>query len=173
MRQTKYLIDKTLVWILVGLMSIAVLNVLWQVISRWVLQNPSSYTEELARYLLIWLGLLGAAYAAGQKLHLSIDVVPASLSHRSKQRLVGLVEICVFLFALIVMVVGGSRLVALTLRFGQTSAALGAPLGFVYVSIPISGLLIMFYAAHEIWNRLVVHRADTGERCSQEECCND
>jgi hypothetical protein len=55
-------------------MAVSVLNVLWQVFTRFVIRHPSSYTEELARYLLVWVGLLGAAYASGHKLHLAIDL---------------------------------------------------------------------------------------------------
>ncbi len=153
MERLKKTVDKALAWLLVGLMGTAVLNVLWQVFTRWVLQDPSSYTEELARYLLIWVGLLGAAYAAGQKLHLAIDIIPARLEGRARHGLEIAIEACIFLFGLAVMVVGGLRLVWLTLRFDQTSAALGAPLGVVYLVIPLSGLLIMFYAALEIVGR--------------------
>jgi TRAP-type C4-dicarboxylate transport system permease small subunit len=115
-------VDRILGWILVGLMGAAVVNVLWQVFTRFVLAHPSSFTDELARYLLIWIGLLGAAYAAGHKLHLAID-----------------------LFALTVLVFGGVSLMTLTLSLGQTSAALHVPLGYVYLTLPLSGLLIMFY----------------------------
>ena len=153
MQQLKTRIDQALAWLLIGLMGLTVLNVLWQVFTRWILQDPSSYTEELARYLLIWIGLLGAAYAAGQKLHLAIDIVPGRLGPRARHRLEIAIEASLFLFALGVMVIGGLRLVSLTLRFEQTSAALGAPLGVVYVVIPFSGLLIMFYAAAEIGER--------------------
>jgi TRAP-type C4-dicarboxylate transport system permease small subunit len=59
-------------------MIMMVLNVAWQVLTRFVLQNPSSYTEELARYLLIWLGLLGAGYCVGQRSHLAIDIYRAA-----------------------------------------------------------------------------------------------
>jgi TRAP-type C4-dicarboxylate transport system permease small subunit len=123
-----------------------VLNVLWQVFTRFVLRDPSSFTEELARFLLIWVGLLGASYVAGQKMHLAIDVVLKSL--RGKAR--GLAELSVqafiFLFAFFVMGIGGTRLVAITLKLNQISAALRLQLGYVYCVLPLSGLLIMFYA---------------------------
>ena len=57
-------IDSILEKILVVIMSMMVINVLWQVFSRYVLANPSSFTDELARYLMIWVGVLGAAYVA-------------------------------------------------------------------------------------------------------------
>lgn len=147
MQKLRAQIDTLLVWILVALVALAVLNVLWQVFTRWVLQVPSSYTEELARYLLIWIGLLGSGYAVGKKLHLAIDLLPMKLEGRAAHRLEIAIQALIFLFALSVMVVGGVRLVLLSFRFGQTSAALGMPLGYVYGVVPLTGLLVMFYAA--------------------------
>lgn len=128
------------------LMSIAVANVLWQVFTRFVLADPSSFTDELARYLLIWIGLLGASYAAGAKMHLAIDLLPTKLTGIPRFYVGVLIETCIFLFALSVFVIGGSHLVALTLTLGQTSAALHVPLGYVYLALPLSGLLMMFYS---------------------------
>ena len=151
-------IDRVLAWALIGLMGFAVLNVLWQVFTRWVLNDPSSYTEELARYLLIWIGLLGSAYAVSKRLHLAIDLVPTKLEGRRRQMLELFIESVVFLFAFGVMVIGGARLVLLTLQFDQTSAALGIQLGYVYFVVPLSGALIMLYAAMSITERVKVLR---------------
>jgi TRAP-type C4-dicarboxylate transport system permease small subunit len=139
-------VDTALGWLLSALMGFAVLNVLWQVFTRYVLQDPRGYTDELARYLLIWLGLLGASYAMGRRMHLAIDLLPNRLEGRAKAALGIVIELGVALFALFVMVFGGSRLVALTLMLEQRSAALRVPLGYVYLALPISGALIVFYA---------------------------
>ena len=56
-------VDRWLSYALMLLMAVSALNVLWQVFTRFILQDPSSYTEELARFLLVWIGLLGASYA--------------------------------------------------------------------------------------------------------------
>ncbi len=121
--------DRVLGWVLAVLMGISVINVLWQVFTRFVLANPSSFTEELARYLLIWIALLGAAYAAGRQMHLAIDLLPSALKGKARRNLGALVNALVSLFALAVFVVGGIRLVSLTLTLGQTSAALDSPQG--------------------------------------------
>jgi TRAP-type C4-dicarboxylate transport system permease small subunit len=139
-------VDTLLGWTLAALMGLAVLNVLWQVFTRYVLQNPSAYTDELSRFLLIWVGLLGASYAAGKRMHLAIDLLPGALSERGRAALGLVIEGLVAGFALSVMVFGGARLVSLTLLLEQTSAALRIPLGFVYLVLPISGLLIVFYS---------------------------
>jgi TRAP-type C4-dicarboxylate transport system permease small subunit len=77
-------VDTLLGTLVTVFMGILVLNVLWQVISRFILGHPSSFTDELAGYLLIWVGLLGAAYATGQKQHLAIDLISKKLIRRKK-----------------------------------------------------------------------------------------
>jgi len=158
-------IDRLLELALVLLMGANVLNVLWQVFTRFVLQNPSSYTEELARYLLIWVGLLGASYAAGKKMHLAIDVVLQGLRNKAKVWVEIIIQIFVFLFSLFVMVMGGIRLVSITLTLAQTSAALQIKLGYVYLVLPLSGILIMFYASVFIIERF---RALSGKQVQVE-----
>lgn len=158
-------IDRLLELALVLLMGANVLNVLWQVFTRFVLQNPSSYTEELARYLLIWVGLLGASYAAGKKMHLAIEVVLQGLRNKAKVWVEIIIQIFVFLFSLFVIVMGGIRLVSITLTLAQTSAALQIKLGYVYLVLPLSGILIMFYASVFIIERF---RALSGKQVQVE-----
>ena len=139
-------VDRWLGYALMLLMAVSVLNVLWQVFIRFILQDPSSYTEELARFLLVWIGLLGASYASGKGMHLAIDYFALKF-HPAIQRLVALIiQGLVFLFALSVMVIGGIRLVYITLVLDQTSAALQVQLGYVYLVLPLSGIIIIFYA---------------------------
>ena len=68
-------VDKMLEKLLIFLMSILVIDVLWQVTSRYILSSPSSFTDELAGFLLIWVSLFGAAYVTGRKEHLAIDLM--------------------------------------------------------------------------------------------------
>ena len=143
----RHRIDKILESLLVALMGFMVLNVLWQVASRYLLNDPSSFTDELARYLLIWIGFLGAAYGTGKNIHLAIDILPAKINNPGHRKFHNqLVHGLIALFALLVMVVGGLRLVYITLILDQRSSALDIPLGLVYLAIPLSGLLILFYS---------------------------
>jgi TRAP-type C4-dicarboxylate transport system permease small subunit len=143
--------DKFLEHFLSLLMAIMLLSVSWQVISRYLLGDASSFTDELARYLLIWVGLLGAAYAAGKRMHLAIDILPSKLSGRNRYRLAIFLNLLIILFAVTTMVIGGSRLVYITYSLGQTSAAMQLPLAYVYTIIPFSGLLIVYYKIRDIF----------------------
>lgn len=144
-------INSILAHLLVAIMAIMVLNVLWQVFSRYFLGSPSSFTDELARYLLIWIGILGAAYVSGQNRHIAIDIIPSRLSPNSRRKMKLLVRAAIILFCFFAMVVGGSRLVYITYVLKQYSPALGVPLAFVYAVIPLSGLIVMYYKIADIF----------------------
>ena len=143
-------VDFVIEYLLIFLMSVMVLNVLWQVFTRFILEDPSSFTDELARYLLIWLGLIAAGYVTGQKMHLAIDYLIGKMSKDWKRKVTYLINLLVFLFALAILFGGGIYLVQLTLQLNQISAALQIKLGYVYLALPISGLLIMFYSVMNV-----------------------
>lgn len=154
-------VDRAVEWALIAIVTTMTLNVLWQVFTRFVIQSPSSYTEELARYLLVWLGLLGAAYAVGRKMHLAIDLLPQALTGRMKALLELVIQAIIFVFAATVVLGGGIELVALTLVLQQVSAALQIKLGYVYLVLPLSGILMMFYSATFIIEHLRQVRSHT------------
>lgn len=138
-------LDRILGHALVLIMAVMVVNVLWQVFSRYVLGTPSSFTDELARFLMIWIGVLGAAYVAGRNGHVAIDVLARRAGGSNQKRLKQVVRFAIVFFCLVAMVIGGLRLVHVTYVLEQYSPALGLPLAVVYLVIPISGLLIIYY----------------------------
>lgn len=146
----KTTIDKYLGGFLVLLMMIMTLDVLWGVFTRYFLGGQASWTEELARFALIWIGILGAAYASGQRLHLAIELLKPKLAENKAAALSQFICWSVLLFALAVMVIGGCRLVYLTQVLEQRSAALRLPMALIYVIVPISGLLICYYQVYLI-----------------------
>ena len=127
-----------------------VLNVSWQVFSRYVLGNPSSFTDELARYLMIWLGVLGTAYVSGKRLHVAIDILHSQLSLSSQKTMQKVIFSIVILATFLIFIIGGSRLVYLSYLLGQKSAALQIPLYLVYVCVPLSGACIIFYKINDL-----------------------
>ena len=102
----KAVIDKYLSALLVILITLMTLDVLWGVFTRYIYGNQADWSEELAKFLLIWVGMLGAAYASGQKLHLTIDLITDSLSYEYQKKLFILINVLVILFAFSVLVIG-------------------------------------------------------------------
>ncbi|WP_334020339.1 TRAP transporter small permease [Alteromonas sp. S015] len=140
------LIDKALAGTLIIAMVSILLTVIWQVVSRYILKDPASVTEELSRFILIWIGILGAAYAYRQHAHLGFNLIVERQSRKVKRLLLTCVEVIVIIFCVLVMVYGGAELVSLTLELEQISAALGVKMGFIYSVLPLSGGLIIAYA---------------------------
>lgn len=147
MHALKTRIDRVLGMLIAAVFAVLVACVVWQVVSRYVLGTPSTVTDEMARFLFMWVGLVGAAYTLGQRRHLAIDVLPLMLSGRNAQLLAALVMLLIAGFAAIVMVYGGYQLVEKTLATGQLSPALRIPMGYVYGAIPFSGAMIVFYCS--------------------------
>ena len=70
----KKVFDRFLEILLTVVMTILVLDVVWQVFTRYILKDPSSWTEELATFLMIWVGMLGAS--AVSYTHLTLPTTP-------------------------------------------------------------------------------------------------
>ena len=143
-------VNRFLEWFLISIFALLVLDVLFQVFSRYALGGSFSWTVEFARFSLIWLTILGAAYLYGKREHLSMDFLYQKFSEPNKRKASILVEVLIFLFALVVMVIGGFNLVYTTLHLEQLSGTLRIPLGYVYAIMPFSGLLIMCYSIYHI-----------------------
>ncbi len=147
---------------LLALLTVAmVLVVLWQFATRlasrlatarsWALPlQPSQWTEELASFLLAWIALLGAAYALRRGEHMGYDSLFNGFGERGRVRCTRFVQACVVAFAL-VLVAGGLALVAMTLQLGQVTPALRWPMGVVYLAAPLSGLLMIVFAAERVF----------------------
>jgi TRAP-type C4-dicarboxylate transport system permease small subunit len=160
--KAKKILDKSLELLVTASMGVLVLDVVWQVLTRYILKNPSSWTEELATFLMIWVGLLGASVALNRGAHLGIDYLVTKLSPRKALYVALFVFASIAVFSLLVMVIGGSQLVYRTLITKQVSPALGLKMGYVYLAIPISGFFLVLYGLElfvDTLTALIKHRA--------------
>lgn len=135
-------------------MGLLVLDVVWQVFSRYILNAPSTFTDELARFLLIWVSLLGAAYFSGKNEHIAINVLPTRLSPDRRRKLNIFIRVLIIGFVFSVLVVGGSFLVYYTYTYYQITPSLQIPMALIYLIGPISGILIIYYKISDIINIL-------------------
>jgi TRAP-type C4-dicarboxylate transport system permease small subunit len=137
---------------LMFLFCMLVIDVSWQVFARYFVDVQTAFTEELARYILIWLALLGTAYVRSFKGQMSIDYLYKKLNKRSQFVITVLIEVVICLFTFAVMIVGGVNLMYITLKLGQISPALNFPIGYVYSVVPISGLVIIFFSIYHCFH---------------------
>lgn len=145
----KLSLDKLLINILSSLLFAMLFCVCWQVFSRYFLRMPATFTEELVRFLLMWVGLLGAAFSFGTHRHLSLTLVsdkfPTKLKLIIKIAVIGLVAT----LAVGLLIYGGYRLMLIAIT--QKSSVLAIPMWIIYGVLPISGCLILFYQIYDFF----------------------
>lgn len=148
MTVVKNALDRVLTAVCALLFAALVLDVSWQVFARQVLASPSGWSEELAKYLFIWLGLFAAALVFGERGHVAMDVVVVRLPRSAQVVLAVLVQVAVLVFTGLVLVWGG--LLVSRLAWGQNLTGLPVTVGPLYLALPISGALISFYTLYHL-----------------------
>ncbi len=144
------ILNRILSFVITALFAGMLSCVIWQVCSRYIINIPSTSTDELARLIFIWLGLLGAAYAYGKNKHLTIDLLPDSLSPRKKIYLHLTTRIITGVFALTVLIYSGSKLAWEVHAMEQVTPVLNLSAALMYLPIPFSGVFILLYAITDL-----------------------
>ena len=115
----------------------------YQIVTRYVFNAPSTVSEELLTYSFTWLALLAAALVFAKREHMRMGFLADKLSGKNLTILNVVIEIITIAFALIVMVYGGISITSLSMT--QKTASLGIPMGYIYIVIPITGIVIAVY----------------------------
>ncbi|MFI3245596.1 MAG: TRAP transporter small permease [Ferrimonas sp.] len=143
LNKCRIILDNSILTACSTLLIALVVLVTWQVFSRYVLNDPSSFTDELSRYFMIWLGFLGACYLFGKRAHLAITLMLDTLDGYKKNILLVVINLTTLTFVNLAMLRGGWLLVNKTLH--QFSPALQIPMGYIYFILPLSAVLITVY----------------------------
>lgn len=142
------------------------LLVLWQVFTRYALNSPASFTEELVRYFLIWTGFIGAAYAFSTREHMALTFIRDRFSNENRRKIMIVVDLIIMVFALLVMLVGGVKLaIAAQMEY---SALLGVPRSLVYSVAPLSGFFIVIIQIINLYED-ITGRSLSPEQLTEEE----
>lgn len=120
-----------------------VLLTCWQVFTRYLLKNPSSWSEELVSYLFAWMALLGASVVTGERGHMNIPIVVERMGKTAGKFLAIFAEIVACAFSAVILVYGGLQITGLAM--GQMTSSLGVPIGVFYIVLPLSGALNIIY----------------------------
>ncbi len=158
------LIDRLLQAGLILSFTVLSVCVIWQVFSRYLLGNPSTWTEETSRFAVIWLSLLGTAYGCGRMEHMAYDMLREKLSGAKLLAHMRAVAALVLVFSVAVFVYGGFKLVLRAGEFGQLSATLEVPMSWVYACIPIAGVCMVFYQIAILVDPAAFRHADEVEQ---------
>ena len=144
----KNMLTRVLGTISVILFAILVCVTVWQVFSRQVLNDPSTWSEELSKILFVWLSFSGSAFLFGERGHIAVDFIARKLPLAGQRILQVIAQIIVVLFAVLAMIWGGY--LSSSIAWNQQMTALPLTLGWVYVIIPIAGVFIAIFAVIDL-----------------------
>ena len=137
-------VEKVLDTIMRFLMALAMLTLLvfgtWQIFTRWVLGNPSTFTDELLRYVLIIAGFIGSAYCFYRDEHLALTLITDKAKGPFKLCLDIFIEICILFFVIYVFIFGGFKLANTATN---VSSVMHIPMKTLFMIEPICGILIV------------------------------
>ena len=122
----------------------------WQVFTRYVLNNPSTWSEELVGYLFAWASLFGASLITGERGHMNIPVVVEKMTAAAQKFFAIFAELIAMAFSLIILVYGGYRITLLAM--GQMTSSLGVAVGVFYVAMPVCGVINILYTILNIYD---------------------
>jgi len=136
--------NRLIEWVMALLLAAMTLLVGVQIAGRFVFEYSIFWSDELARFLLIWISFLGMSVGVRRGAHPGIDSLVRALPPRSARVVLWLALILSLLFFAVMVVYGG----VLVLRtWPQRSVALELRMGIPYLAVPVSGLLMFLHAA--------------------------
>ena len=112
----------------------------WQIFSRWVLKDPSTFTDELLRYVLIIAGMIGSAYCFYRDEHLALTLITDKARGPFKFILNIFIEACILFFVIYVFIYGGMKL---SNTATNVSSVMRIPMKTLYLIEPLCGVMIV------------------------------
>ena len=148
LRKIRIVLCRLLEFTLIIAVAILTLDVLWGVTTRHLLGGQAKWTEELARFLLIWVSMLGSAVAFGEKAHLGVDYFVGLMDPAARKIMEIFSYLVVLLFTMFVFIKGGHTLVSNNLS--QLTPALQMKMGYVYAAVPVAGIFITIFTLEQL-----------------------
>ncbi len=140
MNKINEIIDK----VMTAFLAIAMLSLLlggtWQIFTRWVVRDPSTFTDEFLRYALIWSAMIGSAYCFYKNEHLALDLFSSKARGVPKILLTIFIEAAIIFFVVYVFIWGGIKVAS---NATNASSVMKIPFKVLYSVFPISGVLIV------------------------------
>lgn len=139
----------TILNVLAGLsLTVMVVLTTYQVITRYVFNAPSTWSEELVGYLFAWSTMFGAAIVSGERGHMNIPILVDKFNPPMRKALHIFAEVIALLFSASILVLGGFQVSSLAM--GQMTSSLGVAIGTFYWVMPVCGVVMTLFAVLNI-----------------------
>ncbi len=163
MKILKFLDERMEEIFLVVVLAVATAIVALQVVTRYVLKMPLPWSEEIARYLFLWLTWVGASYATKERKHVSIDLVYEKLP-KAGRMVCSVITNIIWVIFLVIMAQLSFKLTLSVASGGQMATGSGLPMWIPYASIPTGMTLMAFRLLQNCWKDFKAYRTKGGDR---------
>lgn len=143
MKTFRKVLDKILEYLCSLLLVLMTCTATWQVVSRYIFKNPSTWSESVTLIAFVWMALFASAYVFGKQEHMKMTFILDKFNCKNRKRIEIITEIIIFTFSLCILVIGGFKISML--EMGQREASLGVPMGYIYLALPLSGIVTCIY----------------------------
>lgn len=136
------LVENLLDKLLITLFLVMVVSIVWQVIARYFLASPTIWSEELARFLIVWVTMLGSAYVLEHGGHVAVTLFAEMMPEPVQRMLDWLRD------TIIIAMAGGLAYYGYGFAVSgarRMSTGLGVQMSYAYAAIPIGAVLIAFF----------------------------
>ena len=142
MARFNFYLDKLLYWVCAGLMFMMAALIFAQVVARYAFHNSITWSEELGRFIFVYMSFIGMAVAIRQRKHVALDLLLRKVNPRFRQ-IISVINNLLLIVLAIAIFWSGYKMVGMTMR--QITPAMKLSMGHVYIVIPVSGLLMLYY----------------------------
>lgn len=161
MIKIKQIMDKVLSAVCAVLLAFMSILVGYQVFTRYVLNNPSTFSEDLLTYAFVWMSLLGTALVFGQSDHMRLAIFVDKIKGKGQVALTVITELIILVITVIIFWNGGNAF--MNIGATQLSPTLGIYMYYIYAILPLTGILIIAYCILNIGMALTQLRKVRGE----------
>jgi len=153
LKRIGYILNRVEDALLVTVLSASVLIIFWQVIRRYVFNSSLSWSEEIARFMFIWISWLGISLGQGKGQHISVTLLTDRLKGRLQNAVLVFSDLITFAISLVVLWYGYVVMVQ-TMHQGTSSAALNIPMYLIFMAVPFSSFLMCARLIITMWRRI-------------------
>ena len=132
-----------------GILMFGMMSIIFvQVVARYAFHHSLSWSEEVGRYIFVWISFLGMVAAFKYGSHVSLDLLLQHLKGYPRKALLYINGLLILIMSSAIFW-SGVKLFQLGTR--QMSPALKLPMHLVYLVVPVSGLLLVYFSARALW----------------------
>ena len=155
------LLSKGEAWVLVGLVVVMTVVVFLQVVYRYLLAQPLHWSEEMARYLFVWISLLGAALSVQKRGHFGMDFFFRMLPPKGRRSITVLMYLLVGIVILVLLFCG---ILLVQKTADQQSPAMEIPMAWAYACLPVGAALMLIHLLSILGQEAVEKKETSGGR---------